>query len=328
MSRSHSFSVDVAASFGVNCALMLQHFCFWYLKNKSDNVNFHKGDYWVRMKQDTLLQYLPYFNKRQLRHLTDKMVNLQLLKQDQFNQRSNDRTKWYSLTDEAKKILNILSDKIVTPKPNSNDKIVTPKPNPNDKNVSPSDKIVTEKINSNDKNVAPSDKIVTSIYKEDIKDRYYYSKEKILSNKSLLEILAMQQRVKISTVVNKLDEFVLHSKSLSKNWENDKDLFTHFSSWIRKFNLKDVDLEKEIEWFMMAFNKLSGRTFKITEPLKASFAVQYSAGFTGKDMKIAIANLYSSSIDNAWHKKSGFKFATPEYLLKEDNVNKYLNLKF
>ena len=299
MSRSHSFSVDVAASFGVNCALMLQHFCFWYLKNKSDNVNFHKGDYWVRMKQDTLVQYLPYFNKRQLRHLTDKMVDLQLLKQDQFNQRSNDRTKWYSLTDEAKKILNILSDKIVTPKPNPNDK-----------------------------NVSPSDKIVTSIYKEDIKDRYYYSKEKILSNKSLLEILAMQQRVKISTVVNKLDEFVLHSKSLSKNWENDKDLFTHFSSWIRKFNLKDVDLEKEIEWFMMAFNKLSGRTFKITEPLKASFAVQYSAGFTGKDMKIAIANLYSSSIDNAWHKKSGFKFATPEYLLKEDNVNKYLNLKF
>ena len=299
MSRSHSFSVDVAASFGVNCALMLQHFCFWYLKNKSDNVNFHKGDYWVRMKQDTLVQYLPYFNKRQLRHLTDKMVDLQLLKQDQFNQRSNDRTKWYSLTDEAKKILNILSDKIVTAKPNHNDK-----------------------------NVSPSDKIVTSIYKEDIKDRYYYSKEKILSNKSLLEILAMQQRVKISTVVNKLDEFVLHSKSLSKNWENDKDLFTHFSSWIRKFNLKDVDLEKEIEWFMMAFNKLSGRTFKITEPLKASFAVQYSAGFTGKDMKIAIANLYSSSIDNAWHKKSGFKFATPEYLLKEDNVNKYLNLKF
>lgn len=299
MSRSHSFSVDVAASFGVNCALMLQHFCFWYLKNKSDNVNFHKGDYWVRMKQDTLVQYLPYFNKRQLRHLTDKMVDLQLLKQDQFNQRSNDRTKWYSLTDEAKKILNIWSDKIVTPKPNHNDKIVT-----------------------------PSDKIVTSIYKEDIKDRYYYSKEKILSNKSLLEILAMQQRVKISTVVNKLDEFVLHSKSLSKNWENDKDLFTHFSSWIRKFNLKDVDLEKEIDWFMMAFNKLSGRTFKITEPLKASFAVQYSAGFTGKDMKIAIANLYSSSIDNAWHKKSGFKFATPEYLLKEDNVNKYLNLKF
>ena len=299
MSRSHSFSVDVAASFGVNCALMLQHFCFWYLKNKSDNVNFHKGDYWVRMKQDTLVQYLPYFNKRQLRHLTDKMVDLQLLKQDQFNQRSNDRTKWYSLTDEAKKILNIWSDKIVTPKPNHNDKIVT-----------------------------PSDKIVTSIYKEDIKDRYYYSKEKILSNKSLLEILAMQQRVKISTVVNKLDEFVLQSKSLSKNWENDKDLFTHFSSWIRKFNLKDVDLEKEIDWFMMAFNKLSGRTFKITEPLKASFAVQYSAGFTGKDMKIAIANLYSSSIDNAWHKKSGFKFATPEYLLKEDNVNKYLNLKF
>tara|TARA_R110002153_G_scaffold216051_1_gene368679 strand:- start:1878 stop:2777 length:900 start_codon:yes stop_codon:yes gene_type:complete len=299
MSRSHSFSVDVASSFGVSCALMLQHFCFWYLKNKSDNVNFYKGDYWVRMKQDTLAQYLPYFTKRQLRHLTDKMVDLQLLKQDQFNQRSNDRTKWYSLTEEAKKILNIWSDKIVTEKTNPSDKIVT-----------------------------PSDKIVTSIYKEDIKDRYYYSKEKILSNKSLVELLAMQNRVKILTIKNKVEEFVLHCKSLSQNWDNDKDLYTHFSSWIRKFNLKDANLEKEIEWFMMAFNKLSGRQFKITEPLRASFALQYSAGFTGEDMKTAITNLYSSSIDNAWHKKSNFKFATPEYLLKDDNVNKYLNLKF
>jgi len=298
MSRSHSFSVDVAASFGVNCALMLQHFCFWYLKNQSDNVNFYKGDYWVRMKQDTLAQYLPYFNKRQLRHLTDKMVDLQLLKQDQFNQRSNDRTKWYSLTEEAKKILNIRTDKNVTPK-----------------------------HIPNDKNVSPSDKSVTSIYKEDIKDRYYYSKEKILSNKSLLELLAMQNRVKISTITNKLDEFVLHCKSISQNWDNDKDLYTHFSSWIRKFNLKDVNLKKEIQWFIMAFNKLSGRDFKITEPLRVSFAVQYSAGFTGEDMKKAITNLYSSSIDNAWHKKTGFKFATPEYLLKDDNVNKYLNLK-
>jgi hypothetical protein len=251
------------------------------------------------MKQDTLAQYLPYFTKRQLRHLTDKMVDLQLLKQDQFNQRSNDRTKWYSLTEEAKKILNIWSDKIVTEKTNPSDKIVT-----------------------------PSDKIVTSIYKEDIKDRYYYSKEKILSNKSLVELLAMQNRVKILTIKNKVEEFVLHCKSLSQNWDNDKDLYTHFSSWIRKFNLKDANLEKEIEWFMMAFNKLSGRQFKITEPLRASFALQYSAGFTGEDMKTAITNLYSSSINNAWHKKANFKFATPEYLLKDDNVNKYLNLKF
>jgi len=144
MSRSHAFSVEVAKSFKVDIALLLQHFSFWYLKNKSDNINLYKGDYWVRMKADTLVEYFPYFTKRQLRYCIDKMIDLGLLKQDQFNDKSNDRTKWYSLTKEAKKILNISTDKIVTPKHISTDKIVT-----------------------------PSDKIVTSIYKEvDIEDRY------------------------------------------------------------------------------------------------------------------------------------------------------------
>lgn len=144
MSRSHSFSVEVAKNFKVDIALLLQHFSFWYLKNKSDNVNLFKNDYWVRMKADTLVEYFPYFTKRQLRYCIDKMIDLDLLKQDQFNDKSNDRTKWYSLTKTAKNILNISTDKIVTPNPFLSDKIVT-----------------------------PSDKIVTSIYKEvDIEDRY------------------------------------------------------------------------------------------------------------------------------------------------------------
>jgi hypothetical protein len=160
MSRTHSFSVDVAQDFGVEMALMLNHFSFWYLKNKSDNNQFFKGDYWVRMKATQLQEYYPYFSLRQLRYLIDKMIDLNLLKQDEFNTKKNDRTKWYCLTKKSKNILNISTDKNV-----SNIKKEAKKTTDisTDKNVSN----VTHKI------VSLTDKNVTSILKEeDTKDRY------------------------------------------------------------------------------------------------------------------------------------------------------------
>ena len=45
-------------------------------------------------------------------------------------------------------------------------------------------------------------------------------------------------------------------------------------------------------------------------------------------MVAAVLNLYSSKDGNSFHLKNSFKFATPEYLLKGDNINKYLNVKW
>lgn len=315
MSRSHSFSVDVAKEFGVPVALMLNHFSFWYLKNKSDRVHYFKGDHWVRMKAATLQEYYPYYSFRQLRHLIDKMIDLKLLKQDEFNTKRNDRTKWYCLTKKSKNILNILTDKNVT-------------------NIKKTSKKTAVKLT--DKNVTKvshiigtlTDKNVTSILKEeDIEYRYNISKEKILSNKSLLEISAMQNRVKIITLKNKVDEFILHCKSILKLHDSDKDLFSHFNSWIRMQNLKDSDLETELNWFIKVFNRIANKEYKITETLKQSFATQFAVGYSGKEFRTAIANLYSSSPENKFHLQHKFKFATPEYLLKGDNMNKYLNFK-
>tara|TARA_B110000211_G_C14087603_1_gene557382 strand:+ start:3415 stop:4173 length:759 start_codon:yes stop_codon:yes gene_type:complete len=160
MSRSHSFSVTVATSYGVDMALMMNHFSFWYLKNAADRMNYYKGDYWVRMKAATLRSYYPYFTERQLRYLIDKLIDSRLLKQDEFNDKKNDRTKWYCLTNKSKILLDISTDKNV-----SNIKKTAHKASiiSTDKNVS----------NVNDKIVSLTDKNVTSIYKEvDIKDRY------------------------------------------------------------------------------------------------------------------------------------------------------------
>lgn len=315
MSRSHSFSVDVAMSFGVDVALMLNHFSFWYLKNKSDNHQYFKGDYWVRMKATQMQEYYPYYTIRQLRYLVDKMIDLKLLKQDEFNTKKNDRTKWYSLTKKSKNLLNISTDKNVSNLGKSLKKEA----------VFLSDKNVT---NVSDKIVTLTDKNVTSILKEeDTKDRYYYNSQKITSNISLIEIIAIQQKVKMDLVKSKVKEFELHCRSLQKNYNNDSDVFNHFSAWFRKFDFKEQNLEKELTWFINVFNQISKREFKITETLKNRFAKQFAVGYSGADMRKAIANLYSSSVDNRFHINNKFKFATPEYLLKDDNLNKYLNFK-
>lgn len=297
MSISHSFSVDVAKKHGVDVAIMLNHFAFWYIKNKSDNHQFFKNDYWVRMKASALREYFPYYSVRQLRYIIDRMIDFDLLKQDEFNQKKNDRTKWYSLTKNSKKLLNISSDKNVT---NVSHKIVT-----------------------------PTDKNVTSI-KED--NKYIYTTttiaEKISNNHQLLEIIAMQTTLKIDTIKSKINEFELHCVATQKTHSNDGDLFGHFSSWIRKLDLKDEDVKVEFEWFLKMFNAVANKKFVSTDETKRLFAVQLSNGFTGAQMRKAVENLYSSSVDNKFHKESSFKFATPEYLLKGDNLNRYLNLKY
>lgn len=295
MYQSHSFSVEVAKQFGVDVALMLNHFSFWYKKNKGDDVNLLEGDYWVRMKMKTLQDYFPYFTERQLRYMVDKMIELKLLVRDEFNQKKNDRTKWYTLTNEAKILLNISTDK----------------------NVSK----VNYKIDS------LTDKNVTSIYKEvDTKDRYILLLEEVNENILLLEDLAMKNKLTIEEVKSLAIKYVKTKVGTKTLFDNRSHFLNSFSSWLQKANHKD--LEKELQWFMNLFNSISKKEFVVTEEIKQRFSTQLSYGFTGDQMRRAIKNLYSFSDKNSFHKRNSYKFATPSYLLKGDNLNKYLNVQF
>jgi len=151
------------------------------------------------------------------------------------------------------------------------------------------------------------------------------TKEKIEKNLYLIEVLSMQQRVKPDTIKAKIDEFILHRLSLGKT-DDGIDLFNHFSSWIRKQKLSDVDLEMEFNSFMTMFNKVSTGEFVGTKEIKDLFIQAINNGFTGKQILAAIRNLYSTN--NKWHKNNAYVFATPEHLLKDENLNKYLNANF
>lgn len=157
-------------------------------------------------------------------------------------------------------------------------------------------------------------------------------KTKIETNILLLEVLAMQQKIKLKTIKSKIEEFVKHRISVNGieviNPMMEKDLYLHFGNWIRSLKLSDIDLKDEFEIFMNLFNKYSKKDFVGTEKIKDLFTEAIKNGFTGKQMLSAIVNLYSSSENNKWHKNNNWEFATPEHLLKNENLNKYLNANY
>lgn len=303
MSVSHSFNVAIAEEHGIEIALFLNHFSFWYTKAKGNAQNHHKNKVWVRMKASQIQEVYPYFTLRQVRYTIDKMVDLGLLLQDQFNTKNSDRTKWYTFTKKAKDLLKIQEDK--SPKKEGY------------KNVTP----------QGYKNVSPSYKIVTSIYKEvDIISRYIQQHRKINENLGLLEDVAMKNKIDKNCMKDVVLDFIINQQNIGKIWMHDSDMFAHFRSWVKQQNYSE-NVDVELDWFMQKFNEVSKRTFVKTDTIQKRFVRQLSFGFTGKQMVKAVQNMYSSSVKNDYHLKTNFKFATPEYLLKDDNLNKYLNVK-
>jgi hypothetical protein len=153
--------------------------------------------------------------------------------------------------------------------------------------------------------------------------------EKIKSNLKLLKSICKDKSISNDHLFKQVDIF---SKYLVNNQKevhkDDHDLFTHFGSWLdkRKMN-KEFNLEKESDWFITVFNGISKRKYRVTPNVKELLKKNIDIGFTGPEMETAIRNLYSSSIKNKFHLDSSYKFATPGYLLKEGNINKYLNFK-
>lgn len=154
--------------------------------------------------------------------------------------------------------------------------------------------------------------------------------EKLRSNMILLSSLCKEKNINEELIFDQVDIFSTYLVNTQKEiHNNDNDLYAHFISWLNRRELKkDFDLEEELNWFIKMFNKVSRKSFKVTPELKTHFTKLFTVGFTGDEMVKATQNLFSSSVGNLWHIKNSYKFATPEYLLKGDNLNKYLNVRW
>lgn len=104
---SHSFDVAIATKYDIETAIMLQHFCFWYQRNKANNRNFHDGTYWTYNSIAAFTEMFPYMSNDQMRRVIKRMIENDLIRKGNYSTNKYDRTSWYSLSVEGAKLLGV-----------------------------------------------------------------------------------------------------------------------------------------------------------------------------------------------------------------------------
>lgn len=101
----HMFDVDVAAEYGINCAVILQNLYYWIEQNRANERNFYDGHYWTYNSARAFAELFPYLSPRQITTALDKLKENGLIITGNYNKSAYDRTMWYALTEKGKCIM-------------------------------------------------------------------------------------------------------------------------------------------------------------------------------------------------------------------------------
>lgn len=97
----HSFNTEVATLYGVNVALLLQHFKFWTTNNLAHKKHIHDGLCWTYASLDAFTKIFPYWSIQNIRTALSKCLENGLIVKGNYNKVGYDRTCWYALTPKA-----------------------------------------------------------------------------------------------------------------------------------------------------------------------------------------------------------------------------------
>lgn len=103
----HVFDVDIAEKYGLNSAILLNHFGFWIKKNEANRKHYHEGRYWTYNSMKAFKELFPYMSDWQIRSAIAKLKEEKIIICGNFNAQKYDRTAWYALTDYGLSICEI-----------------------------------------------------------------------------------------------------------------------------------------------------------------------------------------------------------------------------
>ena len=104
-SSHHTFDIHLATLYGMEEAVLIQHFQYWITFNKNLKRNFREGRTWTYQTRKEIQAHFPYWNEERIRYLCKKLVNKGVLIMGKFNKNPIDTTLWYAFKDEAQFIL-------------------------------------------------------------------------------------------------------------------------------------------------------------------------------------------------------------------------------
>lgn len=97
---NHSFNIEDAKKYGVECAIILENLRFWIAKNKANNRHFYDGKYWTYNSVRALAELFPYWTINQIRRYIDKLQSLGVISCGNYNQSPYDMTKWFCVNEQ------------------------------------------------------------------------------------------------------------------------------------------------------------------------------------------------------------------------------------
>lgn len=101
----HSFDIEIAKEYGVNCAILLKNIYFWGKKSEANGKHFHDGLYWSYNSIEALAKLFPYLSTNKIRTALSKLEDKGLIKVGNYNKSAYDRTNWYAVTKKGESIL-------------------------------------------------------------------------------------------------------------------------------------------------------------------------------------------------------------------------------
>ena len=102
----HSFDIEIAKQYGVNCAIILKHIYFWVEHNRTNNKHLHDGKYWTYNSVKAFSEQFEYLGEKQIRNSLDILEDEGLIEVGNYNQDGRDKTKWYTVTNKGCELLN------------------------------------------------------------------------------------------------------------------------------------------------------------------------------------------------------------------------------
>lgn len=96
----HSFDIKIAKKYGINEALIYNHFLFWIIKNKANEKNYKDGRYWTYSSIKALQNIFDYFSEKQIRTAINNLIDNKVLIKANYNSNPYDRTTWYAFVEE------------------------------------------------------------------------------------------------------------------------------------------------------------------------------------------------------------------------------------
>ena len=111
--NAHTFNVKLATELGLNQAIILQHFWFWFENNKSTEDRYKVKDHQYPWSYNTITSIesiFPYLKRRAIEGSIQKLEEDGYIITGNFNKYKFDKTKWYSITDKTYSLFSVSSD--------------------------------------------------------------------------------------------------------------------------------------------------------------------------------------------------------------------------